>query len=179
MGLVIIVSNYLVQFPINHFSLESILTYGAFTYPITFLITDLANRSLGKIIARKVVFIGFVFGILLTLFVSTNFNDLISIRIAIGSGSAFIVAQLIDVEIFQKLRNKIWFIAPITSSFFGSIIDTFIFFSISFFGTDVPWISLAIGDLTVKFTIALLLLFPYRILTLKLREFSGIKKIQV
>ena len=125
------------------------------------------------------VFIGFVFGILLTLFVSTNFNDLISVRIAIGSGSAFIVAQLIDVEIFQKLRNKIWFIAPITSSFFGSIIDTFIFFSISFFGTDVPWISLAIGDLAVKFTIALLLLFPYRILTFKLRDFSEIKKIQV
>ena len=102
MGLVIIVSNYLVQFPINHFGLKNILTYGAFTYPVTFLITDLANRSLGKIIARKVVFIGFVFGILLTLFVSTNFNDLISVRIAIGSGSAFIVAQLIDVEIFQK-----------------------------------------------------------------------------
>ncbi len=179
MGLVIIVSNYLVQFPINHFGLKNILTYGAFTYPVTFLITDLANRSLGKIIARKVVFIGFVFGILLTLFVSTNFNDLISVRIAIGSGSAFIVAQLIDVEIFQKLRNKIWFIAPITSSFFGSIIDTFIFFSISFFGTDVPWISLAIGDLAVKFTIALLLLFPYRILTFKLRDFSEIKKIQV
>ena len=179
MGLVIIVSNYLVQFPINHFGLKNILTYGAFTYPVTFLITDLANRSLGKIIARKVVFIGFVFGILLTLFVSTNFNDLISVRIAIGSGSAFIAAQLIDVEIFQKLRNKIWFIAPITSSFFGSIIDTFIFFSISFFGTDVPWISLAIGDLAVKFTIALLLLFPYRILTFKLRDFSEIKKIQV
>tara|TARA_Y100001958_G_C21211711_1_gene537376 strand:- start:1059 stop:1652 length:594 start_codon:yes stop_codon:yes gene_type:complete len=178
MGLVIIISNYLVQFPINHFNLQNILTYGAFTYPITFLITDLANRSLGKRFAKKVVYVGFIFGVFLTLLVSTNFNDIISIRIAIGSGSAFIIAQLIDVEIFQKLRKRKWFVAPVTSSFFGSIIDTFLFFSISFLGTGVPWFTLALGDLTVKFLIALLMLVPYRLLVFKIRYFSEYKKIK-
>ena len=86
MGLLVIASNYLVQFPVNYFNLEQVLTYGAFTYPITFFITDLSNRAYGKIVARKVVYIGFVIGILLTLFISTNFSDIISIRIAIGSG---------------------------------------------------------------------------------------------
>lgn len=176
MGLIIIISNYLVQFPINHFNLKNILTYGAFTYPITFLITDLANRRFGKRLARRVVYIGFILGILLTLFVSTNFNDLISIRIAIGSGTAFIVAQLFDVEIFQMLRSRRWFVAPITSSFFGSIIDTFLFFSISFYATDVPWFSLAIGDLLVKFFIAFLMLIPYRILIFKIKDISDIRK---
>ena len=89
MGLVVICSNYLVQFPINYHGLEEILTYGAFSYPITFLITDLANRAFGKIVARKVVLVGFVVGILLTLIVSTNFSDLIAVRIAVGSGLAF------------------------------------------------------------------------------------------
>lgn len=176
MGLIIIISNYLVQFPINHFNLKNILTYGAFTYPITFLITDIANRRFGKRLARRVVYIGFILGILLTLFVSTNFNDLISIRIAIGSGTAFIVAQLLDVEIFQILRSRRWFVAPITSSFFGSIIDTFLFFSISFYATDVPWFSLAIGDLLVKFFIAFLMLIPYRILIFKIKDISDIRK---
>ena len=115
MGVVIIISNYLVQFPINKFNLQDVLTYGAFSYPITFLITDLANRRFGKEKARKLVYFGFIFGILLTLFVSTNFEDVISIRIAIGSGVAFLVAQLIDIEIFQKLRNNVWFLAPMTS----------------------------------------------------------------
>ena len=132
MGVVIIISNYLVQFPINKFNLQIVLTYGAFSYPITFLITDLANRRFGKEKARKLVYFGFIFGILLTLFVSTNFEDIISIRIAIGSGAAFLVAQLIDIEIFQKLRNNIWFVAPVTSSIFGSIIDTFLFFQFLF-----------------------------------------------
>ena len=90
MGLLVIASNYLVQFPVNYFNLEQVLTYGAFTYPITFFITDLSNRAYGKIVARKVVYIGFVIGILLTLFISTNFSDIISIRIAIGSGLAFL-----------------------------------------------------------------------------------------
>ena len=106
MGTVVVVSNYLVQFPIQKFGLSEILTYGAFSYPITFLITDLANRAYGKMVARKVVYIGFIIGILLTLFVSTNFNDIISIRIAIGSGVAFFVAQNLDVQIFDKLRKK-------------------------------------------------------------------------
>ena len=133
MGVVVLSSNYLVQFPINHYGLSEILTYGAFSYPIAFLITDLANRSYGKFIARKIVYIGFVIGIIFTLFFSTNFEDLISIRIAIGSGVAFLVAQLIDVQIFDQLRKKKWFVAPLTSSLIGSTIDTFLFFSISFY----------------------------------------------
>ena len=106
MGVVVLASNYLVQFPINYYGLGEILTYGAFSYPIAFLITDLTNRSYGKLIARKIVYIGFVIGIIFTLFFSTNFEDLISIRIAIGSGVAFLVAQLIDVQIFDQLRKK-------------------------------------------------------------------------
>ena len=106
MALIVVISNYLVQFPVQYFNLSQILTYGAFTYPITFLITDLANRAYGKFIARKIVYIGFVIGILLTLFISTNFSDLISIRIAIGSGIAFFVAQNLDVQIFDSLRKK-------------------------------------------------------------------------
>ena len=106
MGVIVLASNYLVQFPINYYGLEEILTYGAFSYPIAFLITDLANRSYGKIIARKIVYVGFIIGILFTLFFSTNFADLISVRIAIGSGTAFMVAQLLDVQIFDYLRKK-------------------------------------------------------------------------
>ena len=172
MGAVIIISNYLVQFPINKFNLQDVLTYGAFSYPITFLITDLANRRFGKKEARKLVYIGFVVGILLTIFVSTNFQDIISIRIAIGSGTAFLVAQLIDIEIFQHLRNNAWFIAPITSSILGSIIDTFLFFSISFLGTGIPWVTLAFGDLFVKFLMALLMLIPFRLLIFKIRDLN-------
>ena len=172
MGAVIIISNYLVQFPINKFNLQDVLTYGAFSYPITFLITDLANRRFGKKEARKLVYIGFVVGILLTIFVSTNFQDIISIRIAIGSGTAFLVAQLIDIEIFQRLRNNAWFIAPITSSILGSIIDTFLFFSISFLGTGIPWVTLAFGDLFVKFLMALLMLIPFRLLIFKIRDLN-------
>ena len=106
MGAVVLASNYLVQFPIQYLGLEEILTYGAFSYPIAFLITDLANRSYGKIIAKKIVYIGFAIGILFTLFFSTNFYDLISIRIAIGSGTAFITAQLLDIQIFDKLSCR-------------------------------------------------------------------------
>ena len=172
MGVIIIASNYLVQFPINKFNLQNVLTYGAFSYPITFLITDLANRRFGKKEARKLVYIGFVLGILLTTLVSTNFKDIISIRIAIGSGTAFLVAQLIDVEVFQRLRNKAWFVAPITSSTAGSIIDTFLFFSISFLGTGIAWVSLAFGDLFVKFLMALLMLIPFRLLIFKIRDMN-------
>ena len=172
MGLVIILSNYLVQFPIKKFNLENILTYGAFSYPIAFLITDLANRSFGKEIAKKLVYFGFLFGIFLTLVISTNFKDLISIRIAIGSGTAFLIAQLIDIQIFQRYRDKIWFLAPITSSICGSIIDTFLFFSISFLGTGIPWISLAIGDLFVKIIMALLMLIPFKILISRIQTYQ-------
>ena len=164
MGVVVLSSNYLVQFPINYYGLEEILTYGAFSYPIAFLITDLANRSYGKFVARKIVYVGFVVGITFTLLFSTNFADLISIRIAIGSGTAFMIAQLLDVQIFDKLRKKKWFIAPLTSSFIGSTVDTFLFFSISFYATGIPWITLSLGDLSVKIFVALIMLIPFRLL---------------
>ncbi len=164
MGVVVLSSNYLVQFPINYFSLENVLTYGAFSYPIAFLITDLANRSYGKLVARKIVYIGFTIGISFTLLFSTNFADFISVRIAIGSGTAFLVAQLLDVKIFDNLRKKEWYIAPLTSSIIGSTIDTFLFFSISFYSTGVPWVTLSLGDLTVKILVALIMLIPFRLL---------------
>ena len=164
MGVVVLASNYLVQFPIQYYSLEEILTYGAFSYPVAFLITDLANRSYGKIVARKIVYVGFIIGIAFTLFFSTNFADLISVRIAIGSGAAFMVAQLLDVQIFDYLRQKKWFIAPLTSSLIGSTVDTFLFFSISFYATGIPWITLSLGDLAVKVLVALLMLIPFRLL---------------
>ena len=169
MGVVVLSSNYLVQFPINYYGLSEILTYGAFSYPVAFLITDLANRFYGKFVARKIVYIGFFIGIIFTLLFSTNYADLISIRIAIGSGIAFITAQLLDIQIFDRLRKKEWFIAPLTSSFIGSTVDTFLFFSISFYGTGVPWITLSLGDLTVKLFVSLVMLIPFKIL-LKIRK---------
>ena len=164
MGVVVLSSNYLVQFPIKYYGLDEILTYGAFSYPIAFLITDLANRSYGKLVARKIVYIGFAIGISFTLIFSTNFADLISVRIAIGSGTAFLVAQLLDVQIFDQLRKRKWFIAPLTSSLIGSTIDTFLFFSISFYATGIPWVTLSLGDLAVKILVALVMLIPFRIL---------------
>ena len=164
MGVVVLSSNYLVHFPIKYYGLEEILTFGAFSYPIAFLITDLANRSYGKLVARKIVYIGFAIGISFTLIFSTNFADLISVRIAIGSGTAFLVAQLLDVQIFDKLRKREWFIAPLTSSLIGSTIDTFLFFSISFYATGIPWVTLSLGDLAVKILVALVMLIPFRIL---------------
>ena len=164
MGVVVLSSNYLVQFPIKYYGLDEILTYGAFSYPVAFLITDLANRSYGKIIARKIVYVGFTIGIIFTLLFSTNFADLISIRIAIGSGTAFLVAQIIDVQIFDNLRKKTWYIAPLTSWIIGSSIDTSLFFSISFYATGIPWFTLSLGDLAVKIFVALIMLIPFRLL---------------
>ena len=164
MGVVVLSSNYLVQFPINYYGLNEILTYGAFSYPVAFLITDLANKFYGKFVARKIVYIGFFIGIIFTLLFSTDFADLISIRIAIGSGVAFITAQLLDIQIFDRLRKKEWFIAPLTSSFIGSTVDTFLFFSISFYGTGVPWTTLSLGDLAVKLFVSLVMLIPFKIL---------------
>ena len=172
MGLIVVISNYLVQFPIQQFGLAEILTYGAFTYPITFLITDLANRAYGKVVARKVVYVGFIIGILLTLFVSTNFSDIISIRIAIGSVLAFFISQNLDIKIFDYLRKKSWFVAPLTSSTLGSIVDTFLFFSIAFYSTGVPWVTLAIGDLIVKLIITLTMLIPFRLLLNKVKDYT-------
>ena len=164
MGVVVLTSNYLVQFPLKYYGLEKILTYGAFSYPIAFLITDLSNRIYGKIAAKKIVYIGFAIGIIFTLLFSTNFADLISIRIAIGSGTAFIVSQLIDIQIFDRLRRKKWYVAPLTSSLIGSTVDTFLFFSISFYATGISWFTLSLGDLAVKIFVALVMLIPFRLL---------------
>ena len=164
MGVIVLSSNYLVQFPIKYYGLEEILTYGAFSYPVAFLITDLANRSYGKLIARKIVYVGFVIGVSFTLLFSTSFADLISVRIAVGSGTAFLVAQLLDVQIFDRLRSKRWFIAPLTSSFIGSTVDTFLFFSIAFYATGIPWVTLSLGDLAVKIFVAIMMLIPFRFL---------------
>ena len=172
MGVIVVLSNYLVQFPVQYFGLNEILTYGAFSYPITFLITDLANRAYGKIVARKVVYIGFIIGILLTTLVSTNFSDIISIRIAIGSGTAFFIAQNLDVQVFDRLRKKSWFIAPLTSSTLGSTTDTFLFFSISFYATGVPWVSLAFGDLIVKLLITLIMLIPFKLFLNSIKDYT-------
>ena len=172
MGVIVVISNYLVQFPIQKFGLADILTYGAFSYPITFLITDLANRAYGKTVARKVVYIGFIIGVLLTLLISTNFSDIISIRIAIGSGTAFFIAQNLDVQIFDRLRKRKWFIAPLTSSIIGSITDTFLFFSIAFYASGIPWLTLALGDLSVKFFITILMLVPFRLLLYRIKDYT-------
>ena len=176
MALVVVLSNYLVQFPVHYMGLQDLLTYGAFSYPIAFLITDLSNRRYGKNTAKKIVYLGFILGVILTFFFSTNYSDLISVRIAIGSGTAFLVAQLIDVNIFDKLRKKIWFAAPLVSSLIGSSIDTFLFFSISFYGTGVNWVSLSFGDLFVKIFVATVMLIPFRLLLSHVKEISTIEK---
>ena len=164
MGVVVLLSNFLVQFPVNYYGLNEMLTYGAFSYPVAFLITDLTNRTYGKIIAQKIVYFGFLIGIIFTLFFSTNFTDVISIRIAVGSGTAFLIAQLLDVQIFDKLRKNSWYVAPLISSSIGSLVDTFLFFSIAFAGTKIPWVTLSLGDLAVKLFVALVMLVPFRLL---------------
>ena len=176
MALVVALSNYLVQFPVNYIGLQDVFTYGAFSYPVAFLITDLANRKYGKAVAKRIVYIGFVLGVVLTLYFSTDFSNLISKRIAIGSGSAFLIAQLLDVQVFDSLRKKVWFVAPLISSLIGSSIDTFLFFSIAFYGTGVNWVTLSLGDLFVKIFVALLMLIPFRILLSRIQEISTIEK---
>jgi uncharacterized integral membrane protein (TIGR00697 family) len=179
MALIVASSNYLVQFPIKYMDLQDLFTYGAFSYPVAFLITDLANRRYGKIIARKIVYIGFILGLVLTLYFSTDFSNLISKRIAVGSGVAFLIAQLLDVQVFDKLRKKVWFVAPLVSSLAGSIIDTFLFFSIAFYGTGINWVTLSFGDLFVKIFVALAMLIPFRFLLSSVKEFENVKKISV
>ena len=174
MGLTVIISNFLVQYPINYYGLQDTLTYGALSYPVTFLITDITNRAFGKSLARKVVVLGFSIGITITLFVSTNFSDIISIRIAIGSGFAFLIAQNLDIQIFDKLRkNKKWYVAPFISSLIGSSIDTLLFFSIAFYGTGVPWVTLSLGDFFIKLLIALTMLIPFRFLLSRVKDLSN------
>jgi len=177
MALIVALSNYLVQFPIKYMDLQDLFTYGAFSYPVAFLITDLANRRYGKVIARKIVYIGFILGLVLTVYFSTDFSNLISKRIAIASGTAFLIAQLLDVQVFDKLRKKVWFVAPLVSSLVGSVIDTFLFFSIAFYGTGINWVTLSFGDLFVKIFVALVMLIPFRILLSSVNEIETVEKI--
>ena len=188
MVVVVTASNILVQYPVQFdlgpIHLADILTWGAFTYPFAFLVSDLTNRHDGPRQARYVVLVGFLVGLALSFWLSTP-------RIAIASGSAFLIGQLLDIAVFQRLRNRYWLIPPLSASLFGSLLDTLIFFTIAFapalgfidgvfgmadgslgftapwlgIGGDVPlWVSLASGDFTVKFLAALLLLVPYRVL---------------
>lgn len=182
MAFIVVASNYLVQFPVNYtisdYNFADLLTWGAFTYPIAFLITDMTNRKFGVKSARIVVAVGFLIAVGLSIWLATP-------RIAIASGSAFLIAQLLDVSIFNSLRKSAWWQAPLISSIIGSVIDTIIFFTIAFSGTfgfmgyedafvmenapllglftaEAPrWVSWALGDLGVKLIIGLAMLIPY------------------
>jgi len=182
MTLVVVASNFLVQFPLHAelagINLADILTWGAFTYPVAFLITDLTNRQFGPRAARKVVFAGFVVGVTLSFYTSVP-------RIAIASGSAYLAGQLLDISLFNRLRRQAWWRAPLVGSLIGSMLDTVIFFSFAFaaffvfFGPNDPfalesapilgvlsaaaprWISWAIGDFSVKMIVGLVMLLPY------------------
>ena len=165
MGVVILISNIAVEHPVQHvlmlgaatIDLAELLTYGAFTYPMAFLVTDTTNRLFGAAAARKVVYAGFAFGVILSLVLADP-------RIAIASGSAFLVAQLLDVLIFDRLRNGAWWQAPVISSLFGSAIDTALFFTLAFAGTGLPWISWAAGDFCAKLVMIAVLLYPFKLL---------------
>ncbi len=192
MAAIVVVSNILVQFLLGDW-----LTWGALTYPFAFLVTDLMNRLHGPARARQVVFAGFVIGVICSLIgtqIHGEFGPLVTLRIALGSGIAFLTAQLLDILIFDRLRSGTWWRAPLASTLIGSTIDTALFFSIAFSGaltfidptTDVAWaneilpllgtgpeaplwISLAVADYGVKLVIALMALIPFRILMQRLR----------
>jgi uncharacterized PurR-regulated membrane protein YhhQ (DUF165 family) len=150
MAVIVTTANITVQYPINDW-----LTWGAFTYPVSFLVTDLCNRAMGPRSTRQVVYAGFVVAVVLSAILATP-------RIAIASGSAFLVAQMLDVQIFDRLRrSRLWWTPPLVSSSIASAVDTALFFSVAFAGTEVPWVTLAIGDYFVKLGIALLMLIPF------------------
>lgn len=152
MVVIVAASNYLVQFPINDW-----LTWGALTYPIAFLVTDLTNRSLGPVAARRVIYVGFALAVVLSALLATP-------RIALASGTAFLVAQLLDVFIFNRLRERAWWQAPLISSSLGSAVDTALFFFLAFAFTGDPWVTWAIGDFGVKMALAACMLIPFRAL---------------
>lgn len=145
-------SNYLVQFPIN-----DVLTWGAFTYPVSFLVTELTNRLYGPKRARQVVYAGFAAAVLVSAFLASP-------RIALASGTAFLAAQLLDVSVFNRLRQGSWWRAPLAASLAGSLLDTALFWSIAFLGEDIPLLTLAAGDMSVKLLMALLMLTPFRLI---------------
>lgn len=150
MVFVVVLSNWAVQFPINDW-----LTWGAFTYPVVFLVTDLTNRALGPVVARRVAWIGFAVAVVASL-------ALAPWRIALASGVAFIVAQWLDISAFNRLRQQSWWQAPLIGSVIASVLDTALFFFIAFAGSDMNWMMLAAGDLAVKWAMAVVLLAPYR-----------------
>ncbi len=152
---VVAASNYLVQFPIAPF--EDWLTYGAFSYPLAFLVTDISNRRLGPQAAKRVVYVGFVLAVVLSLWLAPW-------RIALASGTAFLLGQLLDVHVFNQLRQASWWRAPLISSALASVVDTALFFSLAFAGDDLPWVTWAVGDLLVKWLMAMTLLVPFRLL---------------
>ena len=188
MGLVILVSNELVQHPVQGsllgVELAGILTWGAFTYPAAFLVTDTTNRLFGMGPARRVVVAGFAFGVALTLIAALGIAAGVSrsgalslwqalfrdpdafamLRTALASGSAFLAAQLLDIKVFDVLRRHAWWKAPAASSLVGSFIDTLIFFFLAFAGTGLPWASWAAGDFCAKLVMIGLLLYPFRLL---------------
>lgn len=190
---IVAASNFLVQFPFDYLGLGEVLTWGAFSYPVAFLVTDLTNRRLGVAGARKVVLAGFAIAVILSVWLATP-------RIAIASGTAFLVAQLLDITIFDRLRRQAWWRPPLFSTLVSSSIDTLIFFSlafaarfvfldaafgypdnslampVSFFGGEAPlWVSLAVGDYLVKLLLALLMLAPYRAFIPMLRPVAGVR----
>jgi uncharacterized PurR-regulated membrane protein YhhQ (DUF165 family) len=150
MIVIVVASNWLVQYPIN-----DVLTWGAITYPFSFLVTDLTTRLQGPERARRVVWVGFALAVALSIWLATP-------RIALASGTAFLCGQLLDIQVFQKLRRGSWWRAPLVSSSVGSVLDTALFFTLAFAGTDLPWITLAMGDLGVKLLLAVLALAPFR-----------------
>lgn len=164
MAVIVAASNFLVQFPINDW-----ITWGAFTYPVSFLVTDLTNRALGPVMARRVVYVGFVVGVTLSVFGATP-------RIAAASGSAFLVAQLIDIRIFDRLRRFNWWCPPLVSTSIASAIDTALFFALAFAFTAVPWVTLAVGDYVVKLVVALLMLLPFRALMTRADVVDGVQR---
>jgi len=151
MVLIVLSSNVLVQYPLSDW-----LTWGAITYPFSFLVVDLANRYHGPRMARRIVYVGFVVALVLSAWLATP-------RIAVASGTAFLCAELLDVTIFNRLRRHAWWKPPLVSTLFASVVDTAIFFTLAFAGTDMPWITLALGDLGVKLAIALFALVPFRV----------------
>lgn len=146
---VVVASNILVQIPINDY-----LTWGAFTFPVAFLVTDLTNRHFGPVAARRVVYVGFLIGVALSVFFA-------GARIGAASGAAFLVGQLLDIKVFDRLRRMTWWRAPLVSSVSASALDTALFFSLAFVGTGVPWVTLGLGDFLVKLAMAATLLVPY------------------
>lgn len=172
MAAVVVVSNILVQFPFEPFGLDELLTWGAFTYPIAFFVTDMTNRRFGPRKARLVVYCGFALAVVLSSVLATP-------RIAVASGTAFLLAQLLDVFVFNRLRHAAWWRPPLISSAFGSLLDTSVFFTLAFAGTGIGigvysmagftieapiWMGWAAGDLLVKLLVALALLIPFGIL---------------